>query len=386
LPDDVPPPDTEQVRFLKLRSERLSQFWGRPMYLRAGIVLPRGWAEEPSRRYPLLIHIGGFGTRYDHVLEWMQPNASFRRQWNADDAPRFILLQLDGAGPLGDPYQVNSDNHGPYGDALTEELLPYVEAAYRCVGQPHARVLMGGSTGGWVSLALQVFYPGMFGGCWSGFPDPPDFRALQLVNLYRDTNAFVNAAGFERPCAREINGDTQFTMRHETQLENVLGRGNQFVHSGGQWGAWNATFSPRGPDGQPRAIWDPRTGAIDATVAEAWKRYDLRLRLAQDWPRVGPLLRGKIRIWMGDADTYFLDSATRLFDDFLQAADPPADARIEFAPRQPHGWMPRSWTELLREMQSAVNAQAPHSSASYEEAFRHRFGSVLGCPHCRVTR
>jgi hypothetical protein len=226
----------------------------------------------------------------------------------------------------------------------------------------------------------------MFGGCWSGFPDPPDFRALQLVNLYRDTNAFVNAAGFERPCAREINGDTQFTMRHETQLENVLGLGNSFIHSGGQWGAWNATFSPRGPDGQPRAIWDARTGQIDAEVANAWKRYDLRLRLAADWPRVGPLLRGKIRIWMGDADTYFLDSATRLFDEFLQAAEPPADARIEFAPRQPHGWMPRSWTELLREMQSAVNGQAPRPSASYEDAFRHRFGPVLGCPHCRVTR
>ncbi len=385
LPDESFPADTEQLRFLKIRSERLSRFWGRPMFLRAGVILPRDWAAEPAHRYPLLIRIGGFGTRFDTVSELMRPTDPFRKEWNSDDAPRFVLLQLDGAGPLGDPYQINSDNHGPYGDALLEELLPYVEAAYRCVGKPHARVLLGGSTGGWVALALQVLYPEQFGGSWSGFPDPPDFRALQLVNLYRDTNAFVNAAGFERPCAREVNGDTQFTMRHETQLENVLGLGDSFVASGGQWGSWNATYSPRGSDGLPLAIWDPRTGTIDARVAEAWKRYDLRLRLQEDWPRLAPLLRGKIRIWMGDADTYFLDSATRLLDDFLKNAQPPAEARIEFAPREPHGWMPRTLLSLLEEMQSAVEANAPRTSADRDEYLRHRFGTLAGCPHCRLS-
>jgi len=350
LPEEMLPGDTEWLRFVKWHSRALSDFWGRPMFLRAGIVLPRGWADAPQRRYPLLITIGGFGTRYTAVVDSLREGHPFRDAWLAEDAPQFVRLQLDGAGPLGDPYQVDSDNHGPYGRALVGELIPEIESRFRCLGTPQSRVLTGGSTGGWVSLALQVLYPEFFGGCWSGYPDPPDFRALQLVDLYRDTNAFVNAWGFERPCAREVNGDTRFTMRHETQLENVLGGGDSFVRSGGQWGSWNATYSPRGASGEPLPIWDPRTGIVDRDVAEAWRRHDLRQQLASRWAQVGPQLRGKIRIWMGDADTYFLDGAVRLLQGFFQVADPPADARIEFAPGQAHGWEPRTWRELLAEM------------------------------------
>jgi S-formylglutathione hydrolase FrmB len=386
LPDEALPPETEFVKFVKLRSERLSQFWGRPMFLRAGIILPRGWSEEPTRRYPLVVRIGGFGTRYDWPERAMKPEKDFRKDWLTDDAPRFVLLQLDGAGPLGDPYQIDSANHGPYGSALTEELLPYVEAAYRCIGQPHARFTTGGSTGGWVSLALQVFYPDVFGGCWSGYPDPPDFRALQLVNIYADANALVNAAGLERPCARELGGDTTFTMRMETQWENVLGSGNSYGFSGGQWGSWNATYSPRGADGRPALIWDPRTGVIDRNVAEHWKQFDLRLVLSQNWATLVPRLRGKIRIWMGDADTYFLDTATRHLDEFLRAADPPAEARIEFAPRKRHGWEPRTWAELLKEMQAAVDANAPKSAAANYDYLKARFGHAANCVHCKGGR
>lgn len=386
LPEPAPA-DTDWVKFIRLRSEPLSRFWGRPMFLRAGVILPRGWADEPTRRYPLVIRIGGFGTRYTWVEGAMRDGADFRRDWLADSTPRFVLLQLDGAGPLGDPYQVDSANHGPWGAALTEELLPYVEAAYRCVGQPHARFTTGGSTGGWVSLALQTLYPDLFGGCWSGYPDPPDFRALQLVDLYGDTNAFVNAAGFERPCAREVNGETRFTMRLETQLENVLGFRDSYVFSGGQWGAWNATFSPRTAAGDPATVWDARTGIIDRTVAEAWRPFDLRDHLARQWATVGPKLRGKIHLWMGDADTYFLDTATRHFDEFLRTAQPPAEARIEFGPRKPHGWEPRTWPELLKEMQAAVDASAPKSAAATHDYLKARFGhSASTCPVCKGGR
>lgn len=359
LPEETTPPDTEWARYVKFQSERLSTFWRRPIFLRAGVILPKSWNEEPTRHYPLLVTIGGFGTRYTAAGDSMQEDHDFRQAWLADDAPRFVRLQLDGAGPLGDPYQVNSANHGPYGEALLTELIPHVEATFRCLGKPQARVLTGGSTGGWVSLALQVLYPDFFGGCWSGYPDPPDFRALQLVDIYGDSNAFINESLFERPCAREANGDTEFTMRHETQLENVLGAGNSFVFSGGQWGSWNATYSPRLPSGKPAAIWDPRTGAIDRSVATAWESYDLRRHLAANWSRVGPALRGKIRIWMGDADTYFLDGATHHLDEFLRQAQPPAEARIEFAAGQRHGWEPHTWAERLREMQAAVEANAP---------------------------
>lgn len=356
LPEDSLPADTDLVKFVKFRSEKLSRFWGRPMFLRAAIVLPRDWDRETARRYPLVVRIGGFGTRYDGIGQQLREGSKSREAWLADGTPRFLALQLDGAGPLGDPYQINSDNHGPYGDALVEELIPWVEAKYRGLGRGDARFTAGGSTGGWVSLALQVFYPDFFGGCWSGYPDPADFRAVQLVNLYKDTNAFVNAAGFERPCARELNGDTEFTMRHETQEENVLGAGDSYTMSGGQWGAWNATYSPRGADGRPAPIWDPRTGVIDRAVAEHWKRYDLRLILERDWATLGPKLRGKLHVWVGDADNYFLDGGVRHLDEFLKRAQPPADARIEFASQQRHGWEPRTWTEKLREMQAALEA------------------------------
>jgi len=152
-----------------------------------------------------------------------------------------IFLHLDGAGPLGDPYQVNSANHGPYGDAITQELIPYVESRYRCIGEGSARGLDGGSTGGWVALALQIFYPTFFNGAWASCPDSVDFRDFELVNIYEDENAYVNRHGFERPAARETSGDVRYTMRHEVGLENVLGLGDSWTMSGGQWGAWNAT-------------------------------------------------------------------------------------------------------------------------------------------------
>ena len=176
----------------------------------------------------------------------MADGSGFRRAWMADDAPPMILIHLDGAGPLGDPYQVDSANHGPYGAAVTGELIPHVEQRFRGIGRGEARVLDGGSTGGWVALALQVFYPDFFNGAWSFCPDSVDFRSFQLVNIYEDENAYINGHGFERPAARDVSGEVRFTMRHECRLENVLGRGDSWTLSGGQWGAWNATYGPRG--------------------------------------------------------------------------------------------------------------------------------------------
>ena len=187
----------------------------------------------------------------------MNPDTSFHRAWMDADNPQMIFVHLDGAGPLGDPYQIDSANHGPYGAAVTRELIPYVEEHFRGIGEGHARFLDGGSTGGWVALALQVFYPDYFNGAWSFCPDSVDFRSFQLVNIYDDDNAYINQHGFERPGARDVSGDVRYTMRHECQVENVLGRGDSWVLSGGQWGAWNATYGARGPDGRPVPLWDP---------------------------------------------------------------------------------------------------------------------------------
>jgi hypothetical protein len=284
----------------------------------------------------------------------MSAGSSLQSAWLADDAPRMVFLHLDGDGPYGDCYQVNSDNNGPYGDAVTQELIPYIEQRFRCIGQPWARVLDGGSTGGWVALALQIFYPDFFGGAWSGFPDSVDFRAFQLINIYEDENAYVNKRGFERPSARELNGDVRFTIRHECQMENVMGLSDSFTMSGEQWGAWNAAYGPRGADSRPAPLWDPKTGKINRELVEHWKKYDLRMVLDQKWKTLGPKLSGKLTIWVGEADDYFLNNAVHLLDDFLSKADPPFEGKFIYGPGKGHGWMPFSQREIMHQMAVAI--------------------------------
>ena len=348
VPDDEPTDDA-YLRFIKIRSDLLTEFHGRPIYLRAGIILPRGYDQEPERRYPVRVHIGGFGARYTEVRSMMRPGSSFREAWLDDDASRMLLLHLDGAGPYGDPYQVNSANNGPYGDAVTRELIPFVEREFRGVGASHARVLDGGSTGGWVSLALQIFYPDFFNGAWASCPDAVDFRAFQLVDIYSGDSAYVDEQGNELPSARNRDGRVRFTMRYEVQMENVLGLGDRWTMSGRQWGAWNAAYGPRGESGRPAPLWDPEGGVIDRSVTRHWERYDLRLVLEQHWDELAPRLRNKLNIWVGEMDDYYLNNAVHLLDEFLQTR-PSIDARIAFGPDRGHCWTGISQTEMMREM------------------------------------
>lgn len=359
LPADPVPPDTKQIRFIKIQSRLLSEFHHRPMFLRAGLLLPRNYEQDPSRRYPLWVRIGGFNTRCGVLESLMHEGSKFRDVWEDAETPQFILLQLDGAGPYGDPYYVNSANNGPYGDALTQELIPYVESQFRAQGQAWSRVLSGSSTGGWVSLALQIFYPEYFNGTWSSCPDPVDFRAFELVNVYEATNAYVNEFGNERPSERSLKGDTVLTMRREVGMENLLGRGSSYVFSGGQWGAWNAVFSPRRTDGTPAALWDPGTGELDHEVARAWEKYDLRLVLKENWKTLAPKLHGKIHIASGEADQYFLNNAVHLLQQELALAEPPFSGKIVYGPGKPHGWMDVSLAEMLKEMGAATAKPRP---------------------------
>ena len=379
--DERPLDDTEFLRFVSIRSERLSAFHGRPIHLRAGVILPPGHDEDAARRYPLRVRIGGYGARYTAVRRMMRPGSPFRTAWLDPDAPRFVLLHLDGAGPWGDPYQVNSANNGPYGDAVTEELVPHVEQRFRAGGSPGARVLDGASTGGWVALALQIFHPDFFGGAWASCPDSVDFRAFQLVDIYRGGNAYVDGGRRERPSARNLDGSTRFTMRHELRMENVLGHSDSWTRSGGQWGAWNAVYGPRGADGLPVPLWDPASGEIDTEAAAHWERYDLRLVLERGWDTLAPKLRGRLNIWVGDMDDYFLDGAVRRLDAFLRdrrlppgpartaggsagrGAAPPGggagegpsiDARIVYGPGRGHCWTGISPAEMMREMAAQV--------------------------------
>lgn len=354
-PPDTLPAETEAARYVKMQSALLSKFYGRPIFLRAGVILPRDFSKEPTRRYPLRIKIGGYGSRYTDVARMMRPGSEFAQAWNAADAPRMIVLHLDGAGPLGDPYQVNSANHGQYGDAVTQELIPYVEQKFRAIGKPSARVLDGGSTGGWVSFALQVFYPDFFNGCWSYSPDPVDFRAYELINIYKDTNAYTDATGKERAAARTLSGGLKMTMRNEVGSENLVGRGDSYTMGGGQWGAWNATYSPKDSDGLPVPLWNPHTGAISSGVAEQWKKYDLRLYLEQNWETLAPKLRGKIHIWVGESDEYFLNNAVHLLDDFLSKANPPYEGTIKFGAGKGHVWVDLNERQIMDAMQTHID-------------------------------
>jgi hypothetical protein len=353
VPAEQLPAETEYVKYVKLQSELLSKFWGRPIYLRAGVVLPRDFEREPERRYPVWVMIGGFGSRYTGAARLARDG-----MWLADATPRMIAIQLDGAGPYGDPYQVNSDNNGPYGDAITQELIPFIEKKYRGIGAGHARFLSGGSTGGWVALALQTFYPDYFNGAWSFCADGVDFRGFQLINIYEDKNAYENRHGFERPGMRDLDGDVIYTVRHECQMENVLGSGDSWAQSGGQWGAWNATYGPRGADGWPVPLWEPKTGEINRAAVEHWKKYDLRMVLEQNWPTLAPKLRGKLHIWMGTADNYFLDKAMRLMEGFLNKAQPPYEGKLSWGTYKGHCWRDITDRQMMDQMMAALEQKA----------------------------
>jgi hypothetical protein len=355
VPNEAVPADTDRLRFIKLQSRLLTAFHGRPIFLRAGIRLPRRYAAYPHRRFPLRVHIGGFGSRY---FEFPPDSPA------GDD---MVLLVLDGIGPLGDPYQVDSANNGPYGRALTRELIPFVERHFRCIGKPYARVLDGNSTGGWVSLALQVFYPDYFNGAWAFAPDPVDFRSLQLINIYQDNNAYVNKDGSERAGMRDTDGTVRETMHHQCQIENVLGRVNSWVNSGQQWGAWNAVFGPRGDDGKPVPLWDPQTGVIDHQAAEHWKHYDLRLSLERNWPTLGPKLRGKLHIWVGDADNYVLNEAVHRLDIFLSNAQPAYGGEIVYGAGQDHLWRGITEGQMIDQMLKSCARAEPHHKSVRKE-------------------
>ncbi len=335
---DAPPADTGAHKYLTLDSPKLTAFHGRPMRVRVSVVLPKDFAADMTKTYPLVVHVGGFGERYTSA-----------RRITPD--PRFVQVHLDGAGPHGDPYQVNSAVNGPYGDALTEEVIPHLEKTYRCGGSGKNRFVAGGSTGGWVSLALQMFYPDTFNGCWAQCPDGVDFRAFQLTDLSRDTGMYTNRWGFDRPAKRTINGDTVYTVRHEVRLERVLGRGGRWELGGQQWASWNAVYGPRAIDGTPVPLWDGDTGAINPGVANQWAKYDLRKVLERDWPTLGPKLAGgKVNIWVGDADDYFLNNAVHHFKAAATALKNPAfDGVIDIAPRRGHtsGWPPAKVLDVM---------------------------------------
>ncbi len=344
--------DHALLKEVSIKSNLLSAWWNRDIYLKAAVLLPFEFHQNPNKEYPVRYNIAGYGGRYTRANRYVIWDKSFLNWWISGKAPQVINVFLDGYGPFGDSYQFDSENNGPYGKALIEELIPHIEKTYRGIAKPEFRFLDGCSTGGWVSLALQLFYPDFFGGCFSYSPDPVDFENFQLINIYEDENAFVNKYGYLRPIVRDISGQPVFSQKDFVQFENVLGWSNSYTTSGGQMGAFTALFSPKGDDGLPRPLFHPQTGEMDREVAKHWRKYDLKYFVESNWNKIGEKLRGKIYIRMGDMDEFYLNTALRALDEtFREMENPKSYAVIVFSPMTGHcsGYNDRTVLEQISE-------------------------------------
>jgi len=364
IPPIPAPKDTKYVRHIKIKSELLSGFWGRPMYLGANILVPEGFDEHPEARYPLAIFHGHFpedfgGFRTEPPDPNLKPDYSerfhlagynriqqeeaykFYQQWISAKFPRLLIVEIQHANPYyDDSYAVNSANLGPYGDAIETELIPYIEKRFRSIGQGWARFLYGGSTGGWEALAVQMFYPDHYNGTFAACPDPVDFRAYTLIDLYKDKNAYFLEGAHKRvaqPGMRDYLGHVTVTQQEANYYELALGTKSR---SGQQYDIWQAVYSPVGSDGYPAPIFDKLTGEIHPDVAAYWREhYDLRYILERDWANLGPKLRGKIHVYVGSADTYFLNDAVYYLEAFLKkTANPPYEGEVRYGDRAEHCW------------------------------------------------
>jgi hypothetical protein len=375
IPPFQAPQDSKYVKYVSIQSDLLTKFWGRPMHLGAIVLLPEGFDEHPDARYPLMINHGHFTrelrgfreTPPGPELEGRQKAAAerayqFYQAWTAPRFPRMIMVVIQHANPFyDDSYAVNSENVGPYGDAINRELIPYLEQRFRGLGQGWARGTFGGSTGGWEALATQMFYPDDYNGTWAACPDSVDFREYEVINIYDEKNAFYINSDWKKtphPDGRDYRGHLLSVTEEDVHWELVLGTKGR---SGEQWNIWQAVYSPVGDDGYPKPIWDPLTGVIDHDVARYWRdHYDLRYILERDWATLGPKLQGKLHLYVGDMDTWHLNNAVYLMEDFLdQAANPPADATVEYGDRQPHCWSGHDTPYWFTELAARIDRTAP---------------------------
>lgn len=364
IPPIETPKDTKYIKHIKMKSELLSKFWGRPIYLGAHVLIPEGFDEHPEARYPLSVFHGHFPGDFGGFRETppdpdMKPDFSarfgvdgynvtqqkeshdFYKKWTGPDFPRMLIIEIQHPTPYyDDSYAVNSASMGPYGDAITYELIPHIEKEFRGIGEGWARFLYGGSTGGWEALAAQVMYPDEYNGCFAACPDPIDFRAYTLVDIYKDKNAYYYDSPLRkvlRPGHRDYLGQVNTSLKDYNYRELALGTKGR---SGQQWDIWQAVYSPMGDDGYPKPIWDKKSGDIDKSVAEYWKEnYDLRHIMERDWSKLGPKLEGKINIYCGDMDNYYLNNAVYLMEEFLEnTKEPYYDGDVDYGDRAEHCW------------------------------------------------
>jgi hypothetical protein len=399
----APAADTKYVRHLRIQSALLTKFWGRPVYLSAIVLVPEGFDDHPNAHYPEMVFEGHFPDGFDDFRTTppdpdLKPDYSQRfhlagynriqqqeayeeyKKWIGAGFPRVLVIQIQHANPYyDDSYAVNSANLGPYGDAIETELMPAVEKQFRGIGQGWARFLYGGSTGGWESLAVQMFYPDHYNGAFVACPDPVDFHSYMTTDLYTQSNMFYLQGAnkrVEQPAMRDYLGHTLISVRDNVAYEAALG---DHGRSGEQFDIWQAVYGPVGEDGYPKAIFDKQTGEIDHNTAAYWHdHYDLDAILQRDWNTLGPKLQGKLHIYVGSDDTYFLNDAVYLMEDFLKTTGTPGhgvpyEGEVKYGPRAEHCWngdpnLPNAYSRLhyntmyLPQIMERIEKTAPASA------------------------
>ena len=382
VPAPEPPPlpkDSKYIKHISVTSKLLTDFWGEPVQIEACVLLPWQWHERPNATYPTFLYHGHYHDdwatpayfsetpppagltgydlvqaqyAYDLYQNWTSPTGPFR-------GARGLIVTVKHANPYyDDSYAVNSANLGPYGDAIMRELLPEVERRFRGIGAGWARTTYGGSTGGWESIAVQTFYPDEFNGCWTFCPDPVSFDRYTTVDIYSDENAYFASGPWKRvprPAIRDaasngiwrgsaaesygMNLGHVVATQEEVNLKELV-KGTK-GRSCDQWDVWQLVWGPRGADGYVTPIWDKRTGAIDREVAGYWRdHFDLKHILSRDWATLGPKLRGKIHLFVGMSDTYYLNDAVYSLQSFLDdpATSPPSEATFDYGQHDGRGY------------------------------------------------
>lgn len=359
IPPAEIPPDTEFVQRFKIQSPLLTKFWGRPIYLGATVLLPRDY-HRATMKYPILYRQGHFSLA---APLGFQPGTEIHDAWMTDDFPRMIVVTLQHPTPyFDDSYGVNSVNVGPYGDAITKELMPEIERRYRVIGEPWARLTDGGSTGGWISLAHQFFYPDLYGGVWSYCPDSVTFTDVEGINVYKDDNAFTRTVDWRTvPIinTREVNGHVRLTSEQRNHMELVNGTKGR---SGEQLDIWSAVFGPLGKDGYFEPLFDKRTGAMNRQVAEYWRdHYDLLEYLKRNWTTLGPKLVDKVHVYTGTMDNFFLNNSTKELETWMKTTENPHyEGFFLYGDGKGHCWQgPESTPERLKQMAAHVMRHMP---------------------------
>jgi uncharacterized protein YifE (UPF0438 family) len=371
--------DTETLKFIEFQSPLLTRFWGRPVKMRAAVVLPPSFGQNTLRVYPAVYEVHGFGG--NHIRAANRRVDQLKKLLGERRHMEMATILLDGSFPTGHHEFADSVNNGPWGQALTKEFIPYLEKKFRLIHKPYARFLTGHSSGGWSTLWLQITYPKYFGGTWSTAPDPVDLRSFSGINVTPSSsdNMYRKADGAPWNLVRQ-NGKLIATFEEFVKKEEVLGE------YGGQLASFEWVWSPKGQDGHPMKLFNRETGEQDPFVQRAWQKYDIRLILEKSWNSLGPNLRGKIHVVCGTEDTFHLEEAVILFCDFLNGKG--FGGACEMVPGRDHGNLYQSYktypnglyARIVNEMEEQFKASERKLGTRNQNAARSQTQPATAAP------